>query len=158
MNKLLLGVVMMSALAMGCAHKPVVVAEQTPQVTQPMHKVSPVFVADDSLRGTCRGWPGAKWCGRFCCSPVSTCLSTCVATATSDRCAMVATNAPTPTTGASNSSRSSPLPPGSPLLAPAGDDEPSRFRSPDFCHRLAMPASDCESPRSQLGNTPSPVA
>lgn len=55
MNKLLLGVVMMSALAMGCAHKPVVVAEETPQVTLPMQKASPVFVADDSLRGACRG-------------------------------------------------------------------------------------------------------
>lgn len=55
MKKLLAGMITMLALTMGCAHKPAVVQEDTPQVTAQMQKASPVFVAEDSLRGSCSG-------------------------------------------------------------------------------------------------------
>lgn len=55
MTRLLLGTLMMSTLAMGCAHHPAVVAENAPPVAGPMQKASPEFVAESSVRGTCRG-------------------------------------------------------------------------------------------------------
>lgn len=55
MKKLLLGMITLSALAMGCAHKPAVVVEEVPPVTAQMQKASPIFVTDESLRGSCRG-------------------------------------------------------------------------------------------------------
>ena len=73
MTKLLLGILMMSTLAMGCAHHPAVVAEVRHR-HRPDAEGGPEFVAESSVRGTCRGDSGLR-AGDICHPELNRCVS-----------------------------------------------------------------------------------
>lgn len=54
MSRFLPAMLTVFALITGCAHKPAVVEEETPQVAAPMQRASAVFVAEESLRASCQ--------------------------------------------------------------------------------------------------------